>query len=98
MRGLASMSQEQRRAIQSMGGRSAHAMGRAHRWTSEEAARAGKIGNRIRKRKQQTRQYAAGTMRAIQLTQVDTMVSGTGYEGYGTFGSHNQKVVSNSRR
>ena len=35
---------EQRRAIASAGGRAAHANGRAHRFTSEEARAAGKRG------------------------------------------------------
>jgi hypothetical protein len=30
------------------------------------------------------------------ITLVDTQVSGSGYSPYGTFGSHNQKVISNS--
>jgi len=45
-------------------------------------------------RKEQIRQYAAGA--TVTVTQVDTVVTGTGYSSYGTFGSHNQKVVANS--
>ncbi len=41
-KGFASMSQEQRRAIAVMGGKAAHAMGKAHTWTREEAKRAGR--------------------------------------------------------
>lgn len=43
-KGFASMSPERMREIASAGGKSAHAMGRAHRWTSEEASEAGKKG------------------------------------------------------
>lgn len=46
-------------------------------------------------KKQQSRQYASAATPTIQVTQVDTIVTGSGYEVYGTFGSHNQKVVSN---
>lgn len=42
--GLASMSPEKRRQIASMGGKAAHALQRAHEWTSEEATKAGRIG------------------------------------------------------
>ncbi len=42
------------------------------------------------------REHAAGNTPTIKVTLVDTLVSGPGYEAYGTFGSHNQKVVSNS--
>ncbi len=48
-RGFASMSQEQRRAIAVMGGKTAHAKGRAHTWTREEAQRAGRKGGLRRK-------------------------------------------------
>lgn len=43
-RGFASMSQERRREIASKGGRTAHQLGRAHQWTSEEAQQAGRKG------------------------------------------------------
>jgi len=43
-RGFAAMSQEQRRAIASLGGKAAHAMGRAHTYTREEAKIAGRKG------------------------------------------------------
>jgi hypothetical protein len=53
-RGLGSdkMSPEKRREIASKGGKAAHALGTAHKWTPEEAAKAGKAGGKIsRKRK-----------------------------------------------
>ncbi len=43
------MSQEQRRAIASLGGKAAHAMGRAHTYTREEAIIAGRKGGLKRK-------------------------------------------------
>jgi len=48
-RGLASMSQEQRRVITSLGGKVAHAQGKAHTWTREEARIAGRKGGLKRK-------------------------------------------------
>lgn len=41
-RGFAAMSAEQRQAIASQGGRAAHAGGKAHQFTSEEASAAGR--------------------------------------------------------
>lgn len=46
-RGFASMSREQQREIASRGGKSAHAQGKAHRWTHEEAVIAGRKGGFI---------------------------------------------------
>jgi general stress protein YciG len=43
-RGFASMSPEKRREIASKGGVAAHRKGTAHKWTSEEAKSAGRIG------------------------------------------------------
>jgi general stress protein YciG len=43
-RGFAAMTPEQRREIAAKGGRTAHAKGVAHRWTSDEASAAGRIG------------------------------------------------------
>jgi hypothetical protein len=40
------MDPAKQRAIASRGGRAAHALGRAHRFTHAEAVRAGKIGGR----------------------------------------------------
>ncbi len=50
-RGFASMSQEKKRAIASMGGKAAHALGLAHTWTSEEAKAAGRKGGSISRRR-----------------------------------------------
>ena len=41
-RGFASMTVEKKREIASKGGRAAHALGTAHKWTSEEAQAAGR--------------------------------------------------------
>jgi general stress protein YciG len=46
-RGFAGMPPEQQRAIASKGGKSAHAQGKAHEFTSEEAKVAGKKGGAI---------------------------------------------------
>ena len=43
-KGFGGMDAEKQRAIASMGGRAAHAMGRAHEFTSEEAKEAGRAG------------------------------------------------------
>lgn len=43
-KGLAAMSTEKRQQIASMGGKAAHELKRAHQWSSEEAAKAGRIG------------------------------------------------------
>ena len=43
-RGFAAMDVEKQRKIASMGGKAAHERGRAHKFTSEEAQRAGKKG------------------------------------------------------
>ena len=48
-KGFASMPKEQARAIAGLGGKAAHAMGKAHTWTREEAQRAGRKGGLRRK-------------------------------------------------
>lgn len=42
LRGFAAMTPEKKKEIASMGGRAAHACGRAHQFSSEEARAAGK--------------------------------------------------------
>ena len=42
LRGFAAMSPEKKKEIASLGGRAAHACGRAHQFSSEEARAAGK--------------------------------------------------------
>lgn len=46
-RGFASMDPETRKRIASLGGRAAHARGKAHQWDSEAAREAGRKGGRI---------------------------------------------------
>lgn len=45
-KGFASLSKEKQREIASMGGKAAHAMGKAHEWTAEEAQINGRKGGR----------------------------------------------------
>lgn len=53
-RGFASMDPEKQRAIAKKGGRHAHELGKAHQWTREEAAMAGrKGGSAPRKQKEE---------------------------------------------
>ncbi len=47
-RGFASLSPERRKQIAALGGRSAHANGTAHEWSSEEAVKAGTKGGKKR--------------------------------------------------
>lgn len=48
--GFASMTPEKKRDIASKGGKSAHALGVAHQWTSEEAQAAGRKGGTLSRR------------------------------------------------
>ena len=50
-RGFASMSPEKKREIASKGGKAAHALGTAHKWTTEEAQAAGRKGGSISRRR-----------------------------------------------
>ncbi len=50
-RGFESMSPEKKREIASKGGKAAHALGTAHKWTSEEAQSAGRKGGSISRRR-----------------------------------------------
>ncbi|MGI4872742.1 MAG: KGG domain-containing protein [Janthinobacterium lividum] len=49
-RGFAAMSPEQQRQIASQGGRASHQSGNGHRFSSEEAREAGKVGGKISRR------------------------------------------------
>jgi len=49
--GFASMSPEKMREVASKGGKAAHKLGVAHRWTPEEASRAGRKGGSISRRR-----------------------------------------------
>jgi general stress protein YciG len=50
LKGLALVSIERRKEICSKGGKAAHAIETAHKWDSESASRAGRIGGTISKR------------------------------------------------
>lgn len=58
-RGFASLSPERRREIASMGGKQAHLEGRAHQFTSEEAAAAWRKGGQARAEKEARDKIAA---------------------------------------
>lgn len=45
-RGFASMHLDKRRIIAGKGGKTAQALGKSHKWTSEEARKAGRIGGK----------------------------------------------------
>lgn len=47
-RGFASMDPNKQKLIASKGGKTAHRKGTAHKWTPEEARKAGQIGGRMR--------------------------------------------------
>jgi hypothetical protein len=49
-KGFASMTPDERKVIASQGGKTAHAQGKAHKWTTEEASAAGKRSAEARKR------------------------------------------------
>lgn len=58
-RGFASMDKDKQRAIASKGGKAAHAQGKAHTWTSEEAKAAGRKGGlRIQARRKAATEVA----------------------------------------
>ena len=63
LRGFAAMSPEKKREIAGMGGRAAHATGRAHQFTTEEARAAGK------KRHQRDRRCKTGQLAQQLLRQ-----------------------------
>ncbi len=51
LRGFGSMDPQRQREIASMGGKTAHREGRAHKFTSEEAKAAGRLGGLARRKK-----------------------------------------------
>ena len=53
-RGFASMDPEKQRRIASKGGKAAHAKGRAHEWTVDEAREAGRKGGSASHRRHET--------------------------------------------
>jgi general stress protein YciG len=63
-KGFASLSAERRREIAQLGGRAAHKKGRAHEWSSAEAAIAGRKGGLNRRHSAQDATGATFTRRA----------------------------------
>jgi uncharacterized protein len=49
--GFASMDKEKQRRIASEGGMKAHKLGKAHKWTAEEAQKAGRRGGAMSRRR-----------------------------------------------
>jgi general stress protein YciG len=58
-RGFASMDPEKQRRIASKGGKAAHAKGRAHEWTVDEAREAGRKGGSASHRRHETSEQPA---------------------------------------
>jgi len=58
-RGFASMDRAKQREIASKGGKAAHAKGRAHEWTVDEAREAGRKGGSMSHRQQQSTETPA---------------------------------------
>lgn len=54
-RGFASLSAERRREVAASGGRAAHALGTAHKFTPEQGKEAGKRGGKIRAERLKTK-------------------------------------------
>jgi general stress protein YciG len=73
---LSSMSPERRRQIASMGGRKAHANGKAHKFTTETAKRAGQKGGLVtsQDREHMKRISALGGQRSRQLREMKKFV------------------------
>lgn len=55
LQGFAALSPERRREISSIGGKKAHALGTAHRFSPEEAQQAGRKGGAVSKRRKEKR-------------------------------------------
>jgi len=56
-KGFASFSKEKLKKVASLGGKSAHAKGKAHEWTSEEASKAGEVGRKKSAEKRQRKRH-----------------------------------------
>ena len=67
--GFAALSPERRKEIATMGGKAAQASGKGHRWTSEEAQAAGRIGGKsVSKNRKHMREIGqlGGKARAVE--------------------------------
>ncbi len=75
-RGFGSASKSRRRELSGKGGKSAHAMGKAHEWDPAEASKAAKIGTEKRKLRQANvaalylikKGFAVDELHALQLS------------------------------
>lgn len=67
-RGFATLDADAKQRIASMGGKTAHAKGTAHKWTTETAAAAGRKGGETRARRMAERQ-ALRQANAVATTQ-----------------------------
>lgn len=63
-RGFASLTVAQRRKVASQGGRRAHELGVAHKWTSAEASEAGRKGGKLRQHNDRIRKAKLATGQA----------------------------------
>lgn len=70
-RGFLSMTKEQRTEAARKGGRAAHAMGTAHKWTSEEAQAAGRKGGSISRRGKRTSAEQIAEIHARIVQQIE---------------------------
>ncbi|HEX3643194.1 MAG TPA: general stress protein [Ktedonobacteraceae bacterium] len=55
------VSPEKKREIASKGGKRVHELGVGHKWTTEEASEAGKVGGKISKRKKKGKSHKRAT-------------------------------------
>jgi general stress protein YciG len=69
-RGFATMTPERKREIASQGGKTAHAKGTAHTWTSQTAAEAGRKGGTARAQRIEAHR-ALQQQNAVQQAQED---------------------------
>lgn len=95
--GFAALSPEQRQIVSSMGGRSAHAQGTAHKWTVDEARAAGRKGGKATRAKKQKvlapeqRQIISDIAGRAQEGELDPEAKWSGVTG----GYHDKKRLEN---
>jgi len=74
-RGFAAMDEQRRREVASLGGRIAHARGRAHRFTPEEARKAGqKGGSQINRNRKQMAELDRSTAQHEEAPEIPDKV------------------------
>ena len=74
-RGFASMDPEKQRRIASKGGKAAHAKGRAHEWTVDEAREAGRKGGSASHRRHDATEQPPPAMEHTEQTADENAVS-----------------------